>query len=64
MREAGWSSGLKEHREGRLKGDLGIVVRVEFVPDGSLDEIANVGGREGKAKRLVDRRPQYQTRLA
>ena len=63
-RDAGSAEGLKEHLEGRLKGDLGIGVRVELVPHGSLDEIANVGGREGKAKRLVDRRPQYQSKPA
>lgn len=63
-RDAGSAEGLKEHLEGRLKGDLGIAVKVELVPHGSLDEIANVGGREGKAKRLVDRRPQYRSKPA
>ena len=27
---------------------------------GSLEELANTGGREGKARRLVDRRPGYR----
>jgi phenylacetate-CoA ligase len=39
----------------RLKNDLGLSVRVEFVAEGALTEIANIG-KEGKARRLVDRR--------
>lgn len=58
--EAGSAEGLRDRMEELLKGDLGLGVTVEIVPQGSLDEIANVGGREGKAKRLVDRRPAYQ----
>lgn len=40
----------------RLKSDLGISVAVELVPAGSL--AAYTYGREGKAKRLVDKRFQ------
>ena len=58
--DAGSAEGLKERMEDLLRGDLGLGVTVELVPQGSLDEIANVGGREGKAKRLVDRRPDYR----
>ena len=58
--DAGAAEGLKARLEERLKGDLGLAVTVELVPLGSLDEIANIGGREGKAKRLVDRRPGYR----
>ena len=57
--DAGSAGGLKERMESLLRGDLGLGVTVELVPQGSLDEIANVGGREGKPKRLVDRRPGY-----
>jgi phenylacetate-CoA ligase len=58
--DAGSADGLQQKMKERLKGDLGLGVVVEIVPQGSLDEIANVGGREGKPKRLVDRRPAYQ----
>jgi len=47
--------GLKEHLEKRLQGDLGVKVAVELVAEGSLAEVANLG-REGKPKRLLDRR--------
>ena len=57
--DAGGDDGLKERMEELLRGDLGLGVTVDLVPQGSLDEIANVGGREGKAKRLIDRRPGY-----
>ena len=56
---AGAADGLKERMEELLRGDLGLGVTVELVARGSLDEIANVGGREGKPKRLIDRRPGY-----
>ena len=59
--DAGAADGLRERMETLLKGDLGLGVTVELVAQGSLDEIANVGGREGKPKRLVDRRPGYTT---
>ena len=58
--DAGAAEGLGERMEELLKGDLGLGVRVELVAQGSLDEIANVGGREGKPKRLIDRRPGYR----
>lgn len=45
---------LKAKLEDRLKSDLGAKVIVELVPAGSLS--AYTYGREGKAKRLVDRR--------
>jgi phenylacetate-CoA ligase len=48
-------SGLKEQLERRLQSDLGLKVAVELVGEGSLAEIANIG-REGKTKRLLDRR--------
>jgi phenylacetate-CoA ligase len=55
QRAAPSAEGLKEHLEKRLQGDLGVKVAVELVPEGSLAEVANLG-REGKAKRLLDRR--------
>jgi len=45
---------LKRLLEERLRSDLGIRVAVELVPAGSL--AAYTYGREGKAKRLIDRR--------
>jgi phenylacetate-CoA ligase len=39
----------------RLKEDLGLNVRVELVREGALAELANIG-KEGKARRLIDRR--------
>jgi phenylacetate-CoA ligase len=50
--------GLQRHLEARLKDDLGISVDVQLTPEGALTDDAHLG--EGKAKRLVDRRPQYQ----
>ena len=55
--DAGTLDGLKDGLAARLKADLGLTVGVDLVAAGSLDEVANVGGREGKAKRLVDNRP-------
>lgn len=52
--------GLREALEKRLKDDLGIGLSVTLVDEGSLAEMANTGGREGKPRRLVDRRPAYQ----
>jgi hypothetical protein len=40
--------------EDRLKSDLGIRVTVELVPAGTLAQYTY--GREGKARRLLDRR--------
>jgi phenylacetate-CoA ligase len=47
--------GLKETLEKRLQNDLSVKVAVELVSEGELAEIANLG-REGKPRRLVDRR--------
>lgn len=47
--------GLKEMLEQNLRSDLGLKVKVELVDAGALDEIANLG-REGKPRRLLDRR--------
>jgi phenylacetate-CoA ligase len=55
QRSAANVDGLKEHLEKRLQGDLGVKVAVELVAEGSLAEVANLG-REGKPKRLLDRR--------
>ncbi|OGA38683.1 MAG: hypothetical protein A3G28_05430 [Betaproteobacteria bacterium RIFCSPLOWO2_12_FULL_68_19] len=57
--DAATRDGLKEGLEKRLKEDLGVAVRVRLSDEGSLEELANTGGREGKARRLVDRRPGY-----
>lgn len=54
-RDAGSRDGLMAHLEKRLQSDLGVKVAVELVDEGSLAEAANIG-REGKAKRLLDRR--------
>jgi phenylacetate-coenzyme A ligase PaaK-like adenylate-forming protein len=59
-RDAAARDGLREKLERRLKDDLGVSVQVALVDEGSLVELANTGGREGKARRLVDRRPAYQ----
>jgi len=53
--DAGGVEGLKEHLAARLKVDLGVRVEVEFTDEHGLDELANLG-REGKPRRLVDRR--------
>lgn len=42
-----------------LKNDLGARVSVELVPAGSLAESTNFG-KEGKVRRLLDRRPGYE----
>jgi phenylacetate-CoA ligase len=54
-RDAGSRDGLKEHLERRLHADLGVRVAVDLVEEGALTEIANLG-REGKPRRLLDRR--------
>jgi phenylacetate-CoA ligase len=46
--------GLVRLLEERLKSDLGIRVTVELVPGASLQQ--HTYGREGKARRLLDRR--------
>lgn len=60
-RNAVTREGLQEALEKRLKDDLGVAVRVRLVDQGALEELANTGGREGKARRLVDRRPGYSS---
>ena len=55
LRNASDVSGLQSQLEKRLQGDLGVKVAVELVEEGSLAEAANIG-REGKTKRLLDRR--------
>ena len=62
--DASSGDGLKEKLEKRLREDLGVSVGVTLVGQGSLAEIANTGGREGKARRLVDRRPGYKSKSA
>jgi phenylacetate-CoA ligase len=54
-RDAGSREGLQEHLERRLHADLGVRVAVELVEEGALTEVANLG-REGKPRRLLDRR--------
>jgi phenylacetate-CoA ligase len=46
--------GLTAKLQDRLRSDLGVKVAVELVPAGAL--AAYTYGREGKAKRLLDRR--------
>jgi phenylacetate-coenzyme A ligase PaaK-like adenylate-forming protein len=58
-RDVASCEGLRERLETRLRDDLGVSVQVVLADQGSLDELANTGGREGKARRLVDRRPGY-----
>ena len=47
--------GLADHLARRLQSDLGVTIRVELTEEGTLNEVANLG-REGKPKRLLDRR--------
>jgi phenylacetate-CoA ligase len=56
-KDAGSVDGLQEKLAMRLKSDLGVSVEVQLVEQGQLDTVANLG--EGKAKRLLDRRPAY-----
>jgi phenylacetate-coenzyme A ligase PaaK-like adenylate-forming protein len=56
-RDAGDVKGLKEKLEARLKSDLGVSVEVKLTEQGKLDTVASLG--EGKAKRLLERRPAY-----
>ena len=58
--QAGSREGLREALERRLKDELGIAVGVALVDEGSLAELANTQGREGKPRRLVDKRPAFQ----
>jgi phenylacetate-CoA ligase len=54
---SGDPSDLQLALERRLQSDLGVKVAVELVPEGNLAEAANIG-REGKVRRLLDRRFQ------
>ncbi|MEE8433422.1 MAG: AMP-binding protein, partial [bacterium] len=54
-RQAGGREGLQEVLEQRLLTDLGVRVAVELVEEGALADVSNLG-REGKPRRLVDRR--------
>jgi phenylacetate-CoA ligase len=49
---------LQRDLEARLRVDLAVRVAVEPVPPGSLADLTNFG-REGKVRRLLDRRPEY-----
>ena len=53
--DCGGIDGLAAELGERLKQDLGIKVGVELVAEGALAESANIG-KEGKARRLIDRR--------
>jgi phenylacetate-CoA ligase len=53
--DAGNIEGLQDYLEKRLLADLGLKVAVELVDEGALREVANLG-REGKPRRLLDRR--------
>ena len=50
---------MQRHLETRLREDLGVRVAVEPVAPGSLADLTNFG-REGKVRRLLDRRPGYE----
>ena len=58
--QAGSRAGLREALERRLKDELGLAVSVALVDEGSLAELANTQGREGKPRRLLDKRPAFQ----
>ena len=60
-KDAGSVAGLREKLAARLKSDLGVSVDVTLVDQGQLDTVANLG--EGKAKRLLDRRPAYAKKI-
>jgi phenylacetate-CoA ligase len=55
LRGAGNLDELAAKLSRRLQADLGVKVGVELVEEGSLADLANLG-REGKPKRLLDRR--------
>ncbi len=58
-RDAASRDGLAETLERRLKDELGVAVTVSLVDEGDLGELANTQGREGKPRRIVDRRPAF-----
>lgn len=60
-KDAGSLEGLAAALEKRLHADLGVRVAVELVPEGGIAEAANLG-REGKPRRLVDKRDQVISR--
>ena len=53
--DAGGWDGLKEHIERRMHSDLGLRLNIELVEEDALIEWSN-RGREGKPKRIWDRR--------
>jgi phenylacetate-CoA ligase len=57
--DAATRNGLREKLERRLKEDLGVSLQVTLCDENTLATLANTGGREGKARRLVDERPAY-----
>jgi phenylacetate-CoA ligase len=63
QKDPGELRGLKEHLEARLRSDLGVSVGVALVEPGGLAALSNLGLGEGKAKRLLDRRPEHQKKL-
>ena len=63
VRSGAVRDGLQAHLEKRLREDLGVSVPVKLVDEGSLREIANIGG-EGKPRRLLDKRPKVKLNTA
>lgn len=59
-RDCASRDGLRASLERRLKDDLGVVVSVTLVDEGALVDLANSQGREGKPRRILDRRPAFQ----
>ena len=55
-RTADSQDGLTELLTQRLREDLGVAVEVTLHDEGSLAELANTAGGEGKARRLLDQR--------
>jgi phenylacetate-CoA ligase len=53
------SASLRTDLEKRLKDDLSVRVAVEIVDPGELADLTNFG-KEGKVRRLLDRRPGYE----
>ncbi|MBV9085343.1 MAG: AMP-binding protein [Acidobacteriaceae bacterium] len=60
-KDAGSIDGLQEKLAARLKSDLGLGVEVKLVEQSQLDTAATLG--EGKAKRLLDKRPAYAKKV-
>lgn len=55
-RNAATRDGLAEKITQRLREDLGVGVEVTLQDEGTLSQIANTAGGEGKARRLIDKR--------